>query len=99
MPETIEVSMTPAIIGSMSSPEPVTSVPAAICMNVGRNAIAENMPSPSSRPMTVESTKVGFLNSPTGMIGFDTLDSTKTNSAAATMVPMISEMIVGEFQS
>ena len=90
MPEAIEVSMTPAIIGSMSRPDWVTPAPVAICRNVGRNASAANMPMPMTRPMTVETVKTELRNSRMGSTGSVARSSTTTNSTHATSVPAIS---------
>src|SRR3954466_6206998 len=85
------VTMMPAVIGSMSRPDVVADSPELICRNVGMNAIAENMPSPTARPSAVATTKVGLRNSVIGMIGSTARSSTATKTHAATKKPASSD--------
>src|SRR4051794_30542078 len=77
------VRMIPAVIGSMSRPELAAESPELICRNVGMNAIAENIPSPTARPIAVATTKVRLPNSVSGMIGSVARRSTNTKTTAA----------------
>src|SRR3954447_1905549 len=81
------VVMMPAVIGSMSRPEFAADSPELICRNVGINAIAENMPSPTARPRAVATTNVRLRNSVIGMIGSAARRSIATNITAATTKP------------
>lgn len=81
IPEVIAVSMSPAIIGSMRNPDPVTETPADICRKVGRKLSAANMPMPMTRPTLVAMVKVGFLKRCSGMSGSSARCSTMMKSA------------------
>ncbi len=84
IPDPMAVIMTPTIIGSMRNPDSVTPAPVDICRNVGRNASAENMPMPSTRPISVAMVKVRFLNRCSGSSGSSARFSTRTNATTDT---------------
>ena len=86
MPETMEVSIMPAIIGSISQPDSVTPAPVDICRNVGIIAMAENMPMPRTRPMRVVIVNVRLVNSRSGISGSLARVSATMNAATEASV-------------
>jgi len=69
MPEAMEVPISPAIMGTISSPDSAAEVPEDICRNVGTNPIAANIPMPSVSPIAVALRNAGLRNRWSGVMG------------------------------
>ena len=82
-PATIEVTVTPSIIGVRASPLMVGDSPWTVCWYSGRNVIAPNMARPVRKVSAMVSEKFRFLNTCSGRIGSATRSSTTQNPAVA----------------
>ena len=81
--------------GSSNRPETAAEAPDDICRKVGTNAMAENMPMPSTKPTAVASTNTLLRKNDSGMIGSSARDSTSTNSDAAITTPAPQSQVSG----
>lgn len=83
-PEIVDDSSTPAIIGIVMRPDSVGVLPRASCMYWLRNTDVPNIAMPTATLATTDSTSVRLRNSPSGMIGSSTRDSTHSAAASVT---------------
>ena len=77
-PASIEVTVTPTIIGVSISPLTVGDSPWTVCWNSGRKVIAPNMARPVKKVITMASEKFPLRNTCSGSIGSAALVSTRT---------------------
>jgi hypothetical protein len=68
-PATIEVTVTPSIIGVSISPLTVGEAPWTVCWYSGRNVSAPNMARPVRKVSAMVTEKFRFLNTCSGRIG------------------------------
>src|SRR6478735_442715 len=97
-PDTIDVPITPTIIGSMRRPDAAADVPDDICRNVGTKPRAANIPMPIAMPIAVALMKIGLRNIDSGMIGSAARDSVKMNNPAAATRPAPHAQVAPESQ-
>ncbi len=95
-PATIEVMVTPIIIGVSASPLMVGDSPWTVCWYSGRNVIAPNMARPVRKVSAIVTEKFRFLNTCSGRIGSATRSSTTQNATVAATASRPSPMICAE---
>ena len=95
-PATIEVIVTPIIIGVSASPLIVGDSPWTVCWYSGRNVIAPNIARPVRKVSAIVTEKFLFLNTCSGRIGSAALVWRNRNPAVAATVSRPSPMIWDE---
>ena len=68
-PATIEVTVTPSIIGVSARPLTVGDSPCTVCWNSGRNVIAPNMARPVRKVIAIDREKFRLRKTCSGSIG------------------------------
>jgi hypothetical protein len=94
LPETIDVTRTPAIIGVMCSPELVGESPFVTCRYSGRNVTAPKSASPTTKPIALVTANTRFRNRDSGRIGSSARASQATKAAVRT-IPETARTAIG----